>query len=257
MRKPLFVGNWKMNLAGPEATELTKKLTLAVGDVDDVEVAIAPAFTSIRPVSSIISASSLGLAAQNLHAEDKGAFTGEVSGAMLAELRVKYVIVGHSERRRAFNETDVMVNLKIEAALRNNIVPIVCLGEKGEDRLARKTLTVVRKQLNALLEGIPPEQAARTVIAYEPVWAIGTGHNATPDQVQEVHKYLRDRLTKRYSTEVADQVRILYGGSVRADNIYDLMMEPDVDGVLVGSSSLDSEQFAAICRYRQMKKAEA
>jgi triosephosphate isomerase len=256
MRKQLFVGNWKMNLTGPEATELAKKLTLAVGDLDDVEVAIAPAFTSIRPVSSIISASSIALAAQTLHSEDKGAYTGEISGAMLAELRVKYVIVGHSERRRNFGETDVMVNLKIEAALRNNIIPIACLGEKGEERLARKTLTVVRKQLNALLEGISPEQTRNIVIAYEPVWAIGTGHNATPAQAQEVHKYLRDRLTKRYGEETARQIRILYGGSVRSDNIYDLMMEQDVDGALVGSSSLDNEQFAAICRYRQMKKAE-
>ncbi len=202
-----------------------------------------------------VAASSIALAAQDLHWEDKGPYTGEISGAMLAEQRVKYVITGHSERRRAFGESDSMVNLKIEAALRNNIAPIACLGEKAEERLARKTLTVVRKQLNALLEGITPEQVSRVVIAYEPIWAIGTGRNATPEQAQEVHKYLRDRLTKRYGEKEAKEVRILYGGSVRADNIYDLMMQPDVDGVLVGSSSLDSEEFAAICRYREMKKA--
>jgi triosephosphate isomerase len=255
VRKPLFIGNWKMNLTGTEATELAKKITLAVGDIVDVEVAIAPSYTSMRPVSSIIAASNIALASQDLHWEDKGPFTGEISGAMLAELRVKHVIVGHSERRRAFGETDVMINMKIDAALRNGLIPVACLGEKGEERLAGKTITVVRKQLNALLEGITPEQARNISIAYEPVWAIGTGHNATPEQAQQVHKYLRDQLAKRFGEEVAKDMHILYGGSVRAENIYDLMMQPDVDGALVGSSSLDAEAFAGIVRYRERKTA--
>ncbi len=256
MRKPLFVGNWKMNLTGSEAMELAKKITIAVGELEDVEVAIAPSYTSMRPVSSIISASTIGLCSQDLHWEDKGPFTGEISGAMLAELRVKHVVVGHSERRRHFGESDIMINMKIDAALRNGLIPIACLGEKGEERLAGKTLTVVRKQLNALVEGITPEGARNIHIAYEPVWAIGTGHNATPEQAQQVHKYLRDQLTKRFGEEVAKDMHILYGGSVRPDNIYDLMMQPDIDGAIVGSSSLDAEQFAAIVRYRERKPAQ-
>jgi triosephosphate isomerase len=255
VRKPLFVANWKMNLTGTEATELAKKITLAVGDLEDIDVAVAPSYLAMRPVSSIVAASRIELASQDLHWEDKGPFTGEVSGAMLAELRVKYVIVGHSERRRAFGENDIMINTKIDAALRNGIIPIACLGEKGEERLAGKTINVVRKQMNALLEGITPEQARGICIAYEPVWAIGTGHNATPEQAQQVHKYLRDQLAKRFGEEVGRDMHILYGGSVRPDNIYDLMMQPDIDGALVGSSSLDAEAFAAIVRYRERKPA--
>jgi len=254
VRKPLFIGNWKMNLTGSEATDLAKKITMSLGSVEDVDVAIAPSYLAMRPVSSIVSASRIELCSQDLHWEDKGPFTGEVSGAMLAELRVKYVIVGHSERRRNFGETDLMINMKIDAALRNNLIPIACLGEKGEERLAGKTINVVRKQMNALLEGITPDQARNINLAYEPVWAIGTGHNATPEQAQEVHKFLRDQLTKRFG-EVAREMHILYGGSVRPDNIYDLMMQPDIDGALVGSSSLDAEHFSAIVRYRDRKPA--
>jgi len=237
--------------------ELAKKITLAVGSLEDVDVAVAPSYLAMRPVSSIISASRIELCSQDLHWEDKGPFTGEVSGAMLAELRVKYVIAGHSERRRNFGETDIMINMKIDAALRNGLIPIACLGEKGEERLAGKTINVVRKQMNALLEGITPEQARHINIAYEPVWAIGTGHNATPEQAQQVHKFVRDQLGKRFGEEVAQDMLILYGGSVRPDNIYDLMMQPDIDGALVGSSSLDSEQFSAIVRYRERRPAGA
>jgi triosephosphate isomerase len=252
-RTPLMAGNWKMNLNHIEAIALVQKLayTFIADDFAALDVAVIPPFTDIRSVQTLVDGDKLALkyGAQDIAKADKGAFTGEISGPMLAKLGCTYVIVGHSERREYHSEDNQVVNLKTQAALRNNLIPIVCVGEGLEVRKAGNHVAFTIEQLDAALQGIASNDVANLVIAYEPVWAIGTGEVATPADAQEVCGAIRARLREIHGT-AADQTRILYGGSMKADNVADLMLEPDIDGGLVGGASLDPDEFVSVCRYR-------
>ncbi len=253
-RIPLMAGNWKMNLNHLEAIQLVQKLAFALdpADYDAVEVVVIPPFTDLRSVQTLVDGDKLLLryGAQDLSPQPGGAYTGDISAAMLAKLGCSYVVVGHSERREYHLEDDAVVNAKVRAALAAEITPIVCVGERLEVRQSGEHVAHCTASLSASLAGIPAEQAATLVVAYEPVWAIGTGEVATPEDAQEVCAALRATLASLYSTEVAKAVRILYGGSVKAANAPGLMAMPDVDGGLVGGASLDAEEFAGIVRYR-------
>jgi triosephosphate isomerase len=255
-RKPLIAGNWKMNLNHLEAIALVQKVAFALPEkyFDKVEVAVLPPFTDIRSVQTLVDGDKLLLkyGAQDISAHDSGAYTGEVSGPMLAKLGCTYVVVGHSERRQYHGEDDAIVNAKAKAALAADLTPILCVGEGLDVRKAGEHVAHVLAQVDGGLEKIPAEQVRRTVIAYEPVWAIGTGEVATPQDAQEVCGAIRTRLAELYDGGVADQVRILYGGSVKGDNVAKLMAEEDVDGALVGGASLDAGEFVKICRYRDL-----
>ena len=252
MRAPLVAGNWKMNNTHHEAIKLVQQLgyELAGHDYSQVEVAVCPPFTSLRTVQTLIEADRLefALGAQNMHYEPSGAYTGEVSAGMLKALRVKYVILGHSERRELFGETDEGVNRKVKVAFQNELLPIMCCGETEEEREAGQTESKVDRQVREGLVGLKPEQLRETVVAYEPIWAIGTGKTATPDDAQQTISYIRKVIAKEFSQEVSDDVRILYGGSVKAGNARALLGQPDVDGALVGGASLDAAEFAAIVK---------
>jgi len=253
-RKPLMAGNWKMNLNHFEAIALTQKLAFALNDDDfkAVDVAVLPPFTDIRSVQTLIEGDKYDLhyGAQDLSAQDAGAFTGEVSGAMLAKLGCSYVIVGHSERRQHQGEDDSVVNAKARAALRHQITPIICVGEPLEIRKAGEQVPYVLAQVDGCLEGLSSEQVAGLVIAYEPMWAIGTGEVATPEDAQEVCQALRHRISETSGPEAAAAVRVLYGGSVKSNIIAAIMAKPDVDGALVGGASLDPDEFVGIVRFR-------
>jgi len=253
-RLPLMAGNWKMNLNHLEAIAVVQKLAFALNeaDLEACEVAVLPPFTDIRSVQTLIDADKLDLryGAQDLSAQDKGAYTGEISGAMLAKLGCTYVAVGHSERREYHAETDEVVNAKVQAAYRNALTPILCVGEVLEIRKAGTHIEHTLAQLDGALAGLPADKARSIVIAYEPVWAIGTGEVATPEDAQEVCAAIRTRLAELYSGDLADGVRVLYGGSVKASNVAAIMAKPDVDGALVGGASLDPDEFVAICRFR-------
>jgi triosephosphate isomerase len=262
-RTPLMAGNWKMSLDHQQATHLVQKLAWTLSDAkhdfDAVEVTVLPSFTSIRSVQTLIDGDKLPLrfGAQDLSQHDKGAYTGDVSGAFLAKLGCTYVIVGHSERREYHHEDDALVNAKVQAAYRHGLTPILCVGEGLHVRQDDRHVEHVLEQLEAGLAGVPAEQAASVVVAYEPVWAIGTGEVATPDNAQEVCAAIRELLAKLYSTALADGVRVLYGGSVKAANIAGIMAQPDVDGALVGSASTDPVEFASIVRYRDHAGADS
>lgn len=246
-RQPIIAGNWKMFKTAGQAAEFTRGLVADLkGREFSCEILVAPPFTSIPVVVSCATGSPIGVSGQNLHWEDEGAFTGEVSGAMLRESGCSYVIIGHSERRQFFGETDSSVNKKILAAFRNDLVPIFCLGETLDEREAGITFQILRGQLATGLGAISIEDPKRFVIAYEPVWAIGTGRTATPEQAQEVHAFLRDELARLRGHEVAGAVRILYGGSVKPDNVARLMECEDIDGGLVGGASLQVSDFVGI-----------
>jgi triosephosphate isomerase len=252
MRFPLMAGNWKMHGSHLEAIAHVQKLVSALSaeDFDCSEVAVLPPFTSLRSVQALVDDDKLRISygAQDLSAHDSGAYTGEVSGAMLVELGCRYVLAGHSERRSYHAESDAVVNAKIEAALRSGLTPILCVGEPLEVRQSGRQVEYVLGQLDGSLKGIPASAVASLVIAYEPVWAIGTGKVATPEDAQEAAVAIRSRITAVHGLETAGSVRILYGGSVKPSNITPIMEQPDVDGVLVGGASLDAEQFAHICR---------
>ena len=254
-RLPLMAGNWKMNLNHLEAISVVQKLAFSLneGDLDACEVAVLPPYTDIRSVQTLIDADKLDLryGAQDLSAHDKGAFTGEISGSMLAKLGCTYVAVGHSERREYHAENDEVVNAKVQAAYRNGLTPILCVGEVLEIRKAGTHIEHTLAQLDGALAGLPADKARSIVVAYEPVWAIGTGEVATPEDAQEVCAAIRTRLADLYSGDLADGVRILYGGSVKASNAAGIMAQPDVDGALVGGASLDAAEFAGICKFRQ------
>lgn len=248
-RRCFIAGNWKMNKSVAESLVLVRELRNAISQVRDrVEVAIAPPFTAMHPVSKALEDSNIFLAAQNCHANESGAFTGEISAPMLAELGTKYVILGHSERRQLFGETDAGVNRKTAAVLKAGMLPIVCVGETLEERDGGKTLSVVETQVKGSLAGFDAKQGASFVIAYEPVWAIGTGKVATTRQAQEVHAHIRSLLTSLWGKDTAEQVRIQYGGSVKPDNAAELLSQPDIDGALVGGASLKAADFAAIVK---------
>jgi triosephosphate isomerase (TIM) len=248
MRTPLVVGNWKMHGGIAEARELASGVRDGLKRPRGVEVALCPPFTSLPVVAEVLAGSPIAWGAQNCHWEDKGAFTGEIAPGMLVELGCRLVILGHSERRSIFRETDEEINRKVAAALRHGLQPLLCVGETEEERRQGLTFTVVEGQLRAGWAGLAADQIARSVLAYEPVWAIGTGVNATPAQAAEVHGYLRGIVSELASKEIAQSLRILYGGSVKADNAATLIQEPDIDGALVGGASLQAQSFITIAR---------
>jgi len=255
-RLPLMAGNWKMHENHFEALALVQKLAFTLTDKDYtfVEVAVLPPFTALRSVQTLIDGDKLRIVygAQDLSAFDSGAYTGEISGPMLAKLGCSYVVVGHSERRQYHAESDEVVNTKLKAALRHKLTPILCVGEPLPVRQAGDQVAHTLAQLDGSLAGVPAEEVAGLVVAYEPVWAIGTGEVATPDDAQEACAAIRGRISAVHGAETGASVRILYGGSVKPGNIAPIMAQPDVDGALVGGASLDSGQFAQICRYREL-----
>lgn len=248
MRKPVIAGNWKMNKSINEAIELVNSLKRELVDIQGIDIIICPAYTALSDVSDLLIDSNISLGAQNIYWEPSGAFTGEISPSMIKDAGCKYVIIGHSERRKYFDESDETVNKRIKAAQSVGLIPIFCVGETLEEHEAGKTIDVVKRQLKGGLEGLENEALPKIVIAYEPVWAIGTGKTATPEQAQEVHKFIRGWLNENYSPEVAESLRILYGGSVKPANARELMQQSDIDGALVGGASLDSSSFVEIVK---------
>lgn len=246
MRRPFIAGNWKMNLNRASATGLARDLVECVGTVTAVEIAVCPPSVYLDAVGSIVKGTSVGLGAQNMYYEQDGAFTGEISAAMLKDVGCKYVILGHSERRRIMGESNEAVCRKVHAAVAAGLVPIVCVGETLQERQAGKTFDIVREQVYGSLAGLQVEQAKSLVIAYEPVWAIGTGVNATPEQAEEVHADLRNALEARFGAALAAEMRIQYGGSVKPSNAKELLAKENIDGALVGGASLKAGDFKPI-----------
>jgi triosephosphate isomerase len=252
-RLPMIAGNWKMNLTLSEAVRLVKAIAEGIQGLDGVEVLVAPPFTALLKVKETIGKTPILLAAQNMHWEDHGAFTGEVSAAMLADTGCTHVILGHSERRTLFGETDEVIARKASAAVGKGLIPIVCIGETLEERERDLTFQIIERQLSLSLKSfrerkhLPPT----TVLAYEPVWAIGTGRTATPEQAQGVHQFIRQWLREPFGERAAQAIRILYGGSVKPDNVRDLMSKPDIDGALVGGASLKAESFLPIVHFNK------
>jgi len=251
-RLPFIAGNWKMNKTIAEAVDLIRELKGSISGVKGVEVAVAPPFTALYAVHRELEGSSIRLAAQNLYWEEKGAFTGEISPLMLKEVGCQYVIIGHSERRQFFGESDETVNRRIKAALAQGLKVIFCVGETLKEREEGKTFLLIERQMEGGLKGLRAQEMRDMVIAYEPVWAIGTGKTATPEQAEEVHRFIRGEMGKLYSGEVSEEIRVQYGGSVTPDNIKGLMNQPDVDGALVGGSCLKAESFSKIVRFKEM-----
>jgi triosephosphate isomerase len=248
MRRPLIAGNWKMYKTVPEAVALATELRAGVVRTD-VDVVLGPPATALHAVAAAVRGTAIGVAAQNMHAENEGAFTGELSPLMLQDAGCSHVILGHSERRQLFGETDEGVAKKTEAALGHGLVPIVCVGETLAEREGNRTNEVVERQIERALRGLTADQVTAIVVAYEPVWAIGTGRTATPQQAQEVHAFIRGLVTRSHGEPAARAVRILYGGSVKPDNIASLMAQADVDGALVGGASLQAASFLKIVDY--------
>lgn len=250
MLKPLIAGNWKMHTAIKEGADLVLKLRELVKGIDSVDIVVAPPFTSIYHLSHLVADSPIKLSAQDLHWESQGAFTGEISAQMLCSVGCTYAIIGHSERRQFFGETDETVNRKVMAALKAGLKPIVCVGETLEEREAGKTLQKVRSQMTNALAGLSGGAVKEVAIAYEPIWAIGTGKTASPQEAEEVHNALRELLFELFNLDQAKDVRIIYGGSVKPDNIDSLMAQPNIDGALVGGASLKAADFARIINFQ-------
>jgi len=253
-RRPLIAGNWKMNLNLDEAVSLVNAIADSISDLPGVDVLVAPPFTTISAVKQAIGHSKILLAAQNMHWEMSGAFTGEISGRMLQEIGCTHIILGHSERRMLFSETNEMIDLKMKSAVALGLIPILCIGETIEQREAGQTFEVIEDQLGASLKNfrVNKDMPATMVLAYEPVWAIGTGLTATPEQAQEIHYFIRKWIENNFNPELAQQIRILYGGSVKPDNVSDLMAEADIDGALVGGASLKADSFVQLIRFQEM-----
>ncbi|MEJ3747908.1 triose-phosphate isomerase [Actinomycetes bacterium KLBMP 9797] len=252
-RRPLMAGNWKMNLNHAEANLFVQKVAASLNEqqLSDVEVVVLAPFTDLRTVQTVVDGDKLliGYGAQDLSPHPKGAYTGDISGPMLAKLGCQYVVVGHSERREYHHEDDALVNAKVKAALTHGIAPILCIGEGLSVREEGGHVAHCEAQLDAALAGLKPEQVVKVVVAYEPVWAIGTGKTATPEDAQEVCAAIRARIAATFDAETAEKVRILYGGSVKAANVAAIMAKPDVDGALVGGASIDPEEWVQICRF--------
>ena len=248
-RRPLVAGNWKMNKSLAEAERLARLLVGEIGRRPDRDVLVAPPFIALDAVRQVLRGSGILLAAQNMHFEESGAFTGEISGEMLNSVGCSHVILGHSERRHVFGESDELIGRKVIAALRQGLIPIVCVGETLEERRKQEAETVVQRQLSHALKGLTKPDGLRIIVAYEPVWAIGTGQTATPGQAQEMHVFVRNVVADLFDSDLAAALRILYGGSVKPDNINHLMSEPDLDGALVGGASLNAEDFVRIVNY--------
>ena len=252
MRIPFIAGNWKMYKTVGDAVKYVKEFRVMVKDVQNVEIVIAPPFTALHAAAEAARNSNIGIGAQDLYWEREGAFTGEISGVMIREAGAEYVIIGHSERRTYFGETDATVNRKTAAAFAHGLTPIVCIGETLDQRERQETYDVLDRQIREGLERITGEQLAQLVVAYEPVWAIGTGRNATPLQAGEAHGHIRRRLTQWFGKDAAEACHVIYGGSVKPDNIRELVAQPDVDGALVGGASLDLKSlFEIVLRSRE------
>lgn len=246
MRKKIIGGNWKMHRGAPQdAKDMLEKFIPMVKDIENVDIVIAPPFTSLTAASILLN-TNIKIGAQNMYFEDRGAFTGEISPQFLKALNVEYVILGHSERRDIFNETDGLINKKLKKALQERLNPIVCIGEHLEEREAGKTKDIIKTQIYKTFSGLNKKEMIDTVIAYEPIWAIGTGKTATPEQADEVHKYIRNLLEEKYDAETANNVRIQYGGSIKPDNAFELFQKENIDGGLVGGASLEAESLYAI-----------
>jgi triosephosphate isomerase len=250
-RKPLIAANWKMHTTLGEAEELARGVVAGCRDVHDVDILMAPPFTALSTVRTAIEATSIALGAQDLYWEERGAFTGEVSATMLKDAGCAYAIVAHSERRQHFGETDKTANRKVLAAAQSGLTPVLCVGESEAERDRGVTFVVIDRQVKEALKDVDASQVSSLVIAYEPIWAIGTGRTATPAQAQEVHQSIRGQVAKLFGPEAAEKVRILYGGSVKPDNVDDLMAEADIDGALVGGASLKVDSFTRICRFEK------
>jgi len=243
MRIPFIAANWKMHKTVHEAVVFVKEFRSLVKDIDDVEIVVAPPFTAVHAVAEAARNSNVGVAGQNAYWERQGAFTGEISAEMVREAGAEYVILGHSERRLIFGDTDQHVNRRLVAALGAKLTPIVCIGETLDERESNQTMAVLDRQIKVGLDGMSGEQIGGLVIAYEPVWAIGTGRNATPEQAGEAHGHIRQRLRQWFGGDAADHCHVIYGGSVKPDNIHELVLLPDVDGALVGGASLEIKSF--------------
>jgi triosephosphate isomerase len=254
MRIPFIAGNWKMFKTVSETLAFVTDLAAAVNDVKGVQIVVGPPFTAVHAATMAARGSRIEVAAQDLYWEKEGAFTGEVSAHMIKDAGAQYAIVGHSERRQLFGETDVMVNRKVTAAIANGLTPIMCIGETLDERERNETFVVLDRQLKGGLEGVQAERLASVVIAYEPVWAIGTGRNATAAQAQEAHAHIRTRLRQWFGGDAAERCRVIYGGSVKPGNIRELIAEPDVDGALVGGASLEVKSFADIVKSSESRK---
>ena len=248
MRRPIIAGNWKMNKTVAEARDLVEQIIRELDDLQGVDIVLCPPFTALAVVSEGITGTQLDLGAQNMHWEKSGAYTGEVSSSMLRELFCHYVILGHSERRSYFGETDEIVNHKVKAALTANLHPIVCVGETLRQRESNATEQVVEEQVRGSLQGLSGQELQEVVLAYEPVWAIGTGRTASPEQAQDVHAFIRGVLGSMADSAVAESLRIQYGGSMKPDNAAELLQQPDIDGGLIGGASLDGRSFAEIAQ---------
>ncbi|MBU4484937.1 triose-phosphate isomerase [bacterium] len=248
MRVPVMAGNWKMNKTVAEALELVNGIFYGLKNPGEVDVVVAPPFTLLHPVAQKLKDTYIGVAAQNMHWEDSGAFTGEISGTFIKDVGCDYVIIGHSERRQYFGETDETVNKKVKAAIKNQLIPIVCVGEILEKREAGQVNEVNERQLLGGLDGLTSEEVGDLIIAYEPVWAIGTGKTATPEQAQEVHGFLREVIANNFSSDAADKVRILYGGSMNPKNADELIKQKDIDGGLIGGAALKPESFIELIK---------
>jgi triosephosphate isomerase (TIM) len=253
MRRPLIAANWKMHMKLGGASELASGVARGCRELADVDIVLAPPFTALSTVASAIAGTHVQLGAQDMHWEEKGAFTGEISPNMLKDAGCSFVIIAHSERRQLFGETDRSANRKVLAAFSHGLAPILCVGESDAERDRGVTFVVVDRQVKEGLKDIAASQLETLVVAYEPIWAIGTGRTATPAQAEEVHQSIRGQLAKLFGAEAADKVRILYGGSVKPDNVDDLMAEADIDGALVGGASLDVASFTRICGFQRRK----
>ena len=249
-RVPMIAGNWKMHLTSKEAADLAAAMRKGLDPDLKHEVLLAPTFTNLHAVKAAIAGSKILLASQDVAWEEKGAFTGAVSPAQIIDAGCTHAIIGHSERRKIFLETDEVINKKMKAAIKANIVPVLCIGETLEERESQRTYRVLETQLTGAFAGITAAEAARVVIAYEPVWAIGTGKTATPDQAQDAHVFVRKQMERIYGKPYAEAVRVLYGGSVKADNVDELMSQPDIDGALVGGESLKADKFLRVIHFQ-------
>ena len=249
MRRALIIGNWKMHKVVAEAVAFAREFAVGFTSLPDRDVAIAPPFTALHDLSAVLKGSAIALCAQDIHWEQEGAFTGEVSAPMLLDAGCRYALIGHSERRRWFGESNEDVNRKAKAALKAGLLPVVCVGETLDDREADQTFSIIRRQLKEGLNNISSDDIRRAIVAYEPVWAIGTGKTATPEQAEEVHDFIRQFIARIHGTDIAAGIRILYGGSVNADNAGSLMAQKDIDGLLVGGASLDTGSFRKIIDY--------
>ena len=250
MRKPFVAGNWKMNTDSHSSVSLARDVAAGMSEIagHKIDVAVIPPFVYLQSVARTLSASSIAVGAQDVYTEQQGAFTGEISGSMLKDIGCTYALCGHSERRHVIGETDELINKKVSAAISGGLLPILCVGELLEQRKSDKTSEVVTRQIKAGLTGLGAEKVSAVTVAYEPVWAIGTGLTATPQQAQEAHRLIRKLLSEMYDEQLADDIRILYGGSVKPDNAAELMGLKDVDGLLVGGASLSADDFVAIVK---------